>query len=91
MLLGIDVANGKIKWQFTTEGYKKNRLRYFKEDDTFRDDIMTIIKTPADFIGMEYNLGAIFSTPALSGDRLVVTTTEASVYCLILIPAKAIK
>jgi eukaryotic-like serine/threonine-protein kinase len=81
-LFGIDLREGKIKWTFTTDGYNTNHLRYFKADDNFRDDIMSILKTPVDFIGMEYKLGAIFSTPAISKDHLVVSTTEGYIYCL---------
>jgi len=82
-LFGIDLRNGKVKWVYHTPGYEKNHLDYFKPDDTFRDDIMTLIKTPIDFIGMEYRLGAIFSTPAIYQDQLIFSTTEGSVYSLI--------
>ena len=81
-LFGVDLKDGKVKWTFTTESYQANHLKYFKPDDTFRDDIMNIIKTPADFIGMEYNLGAIFSTPAIANDHMVVSSTDGFVYCL---------
>ena len=81
-LFGIDLKDGKIKWVYTTEGYAKNRLNYFKPDDSFRDDIMNVIKTPADFIQMEYTLGAIFSTPAITNDLMIVTSTDGAIYCL---------
>ena len=81
-LYGIDLKNGDIKWVFSTEGYQTHHLKYFKSDDTFRDDIMNFIKTPADFIGMEYTLGAIFSTPAISDNYLVVSSTDGTLYCL---------
>ncbi|WP_276372025.1 PQQ-binding-like beta-propeller repeat protein [Chryseolinea sp. H1M3-3] len=81
-LFGIDLIEGKVKWVYTTENYQKHHLKYFKPDDSFRDDIMNFIKTPADFIGMEYNLGAIFSTPAISHDRLLFTSSESTIYCL---------
>ncbi len=81
-LFGIDLREGKIKWVFTTENYQKNHLKYFKPDDSFRDDITSFIKTPADFIGMEYNVGAIFSTPAITGDRILFTSSDRTIYCL---------
>ncbi len=81
-LYGIDLKSGDIKWVFNMEGYQAHHLKYFKSDDTLRDDIMNFIKTPADFIGMEYKLGAIFSTPAISDNYLVVSSTDGTLYCL---------
>jgi outer membrane protein assembly factor BamB len=81
-LFGIDLKNGKVKWVYETQGYDANHLDYFKPDDTFRDDIMNFIKTPADFIGMEYRLGAIFSSPAIYGNQFIFSTTEGSLYSL---------
>lgn len=80
-LFGIDLKDGKIKWVYATESYAKNHLKYFKPDDNFRDDIMNFIKTPVDFIQMEYSLGAIFSTPALTDDRMLITSTDGTIYC----------
>ncbi|HEX6226610.1 MAG TPA: PQQ-binding-like beta-propeller repeat protein [Chryseolinea sp.] len=81
-LFGINLKNGSMKWVFTTPGYQKNHLKYFKADDSFRDDISNLIKTPADFIGMEYSLGAIFSSPAISNGQIVFGSTDGTVYCL---------
>jgi outer membrane protein assembly factor BamB len=81
-IYGIDRKNGSIKWVFTTEGYNSNHLKYFNPDDTFRNDISNLIKTPADFIGMEYKLGAIFSTPAINETFIVVSSTDGNIYCL---------
>lgn len=49
---------------------EKNRLKYFKEDDAYRDDIYSIIKSNEHFLEVEYELGGIFSTPAISNDFL---------------------
>lgn len=81
-LFGIDLKNGKIKWEYTTVGYQAHHQKFFKPDDSFRDDITEMIKTPADFIGMEYTVGAIFSTPLIHYDQLLFSTTEGTVYCL---------
>lgn len=81
-LYGIDLKGGEIKWVFSTDGYQTHHLKYFKADDSFRDDIMNIIKTPSDFIGMEYKLGAIFSSPAFFNDRMLISSTEGILYCL---------
>ena len=80
-LHGIALRDGVIKWSIATDGHNSNRDRYFKPDDSFRDDITKVIKTPADFIEMEYALGAIFSTPAIARDKLLVTSTDGSLYC----------
>jgi outer membrane protein assembly factor BamB len=85
-LFGIDARTGNIRWVFATDGYQANRTRYFKEDDSFRDDIWSILKAPPHWIQAEYRMGGIFSTPAVAADWLVVTTTEGTVYGLKRVP-----
>jgi eukaryotic-like serine/threonine-protein kinase len=79
---GIDARTGEKKWTMTTDGYEKNRLKYFKEDDSYRDDIYQIIKSSEHFLEVEYELGGIFSTAAITTDLIVFTSTEGVVYCL---------
>jgi outer membrane protein assembly factor BamB len=78
----LDRKTGKSIWTFETDGYQKNRLKYFKQDDTYRDDIYSIIKSNEQFVDVQYELGGIFSTPVIQGDYLIFTSTEGSVYCL---------
>ena len=80
-VFGIDLRDGKIKWSLTTDSHSAQRRKYFLADDVFRDDIIKIIKTPVDFIAMEYALGAIFSTPAIADNRLIVSSTDGTLYC----------
>ena len=68
-------------WTVAMDGYQKNHLKYFKPDDTFRDDIFEIVKSDEAFIDVEYDLGAIYSTPVITGDLLIVTSTDGNVYC----------
>ena len=82
MFFSFDKKTGAIKWAFATDGYNTNHLRFFKADDTYRDDIGRILKSPAHFIAAEYAMGGIFSTPAIAGDVIVVTTSEGIVYGL---------
>jgi eukaryotic-like serine/threonine-protein kinase len=79
---GLDAKTGKTVWTITTEGYEKNRLKYFKEDDSYRDDIYQIIKSNEHFLEVEYELGGIFSTAAIDENHIVFTSTEGIVYCL---------
>lgn len=79
---GIDLATGAIQWTFTTDGYRQNRLKYFREDDSYRDDIYEIIKSNEQLVDVVCELGGIFSTPAISGSLMFITSTEGSVYCL---------
>ena len=78
----LDLKTGAIRWTFVTDGYNQSRDRYFKSDDAFRDDIGAIIRVPEDFLTMYYRMGAIFSRPAVSGNRLVVGSLDGTVYCL---------
>jgi eukaryotic-like serine/threonine-protein kinase len=81
-LHGIDFKTGEKIWTFETDGYKKNHLKYFKEDDSYRDDIYSIIKSNKQFLDVEMELGGIFSSPALAHGYLVFTSTEGVIYCL---------
>lgn len=81
-LYALDRKTGSIKWVFATDGYKANHLRYYKQNDSYRDDIYNIFKSSLDLIKAEYNMGGIFSTPVISGDMMILTTTEGIVYGL---------
>jgi outer membrane protein assembly factor BamB len=81
-LHAVDRKTGVIKWSFATDGYTANHLKYFKPDDTYRDDIGSVLKAAPNWIAAEYSMGGIFSTPAISGDMMVITTTEGVVYGL---------
>jgi outer membrane protein assembly factor BamB len=81
-LFSIDVRNGTILSTFATDGYEANHLKYFKPDDSFRDDIFEIVKSDEAFIDVEYEIGAFFSTPAISGEFLIVTSADGTVCCL---------
>ena len=78
---GIDLKTGKIIWTIELESYKKNHLSWLKEDDSYRDDIGKLIKTPLDMLVMYGQLGGVFGKPAISGDRIVVAGYDGWVYC----------
>jgi outer membrane protein assembly factor BamB len=78
----IDLKTGNTEWIFATERYTQNKSKYFKADDSFRDDIGKVIKSPIDFIQMEYNVGAFFSTPSISTNALIVSSADGNVYAL---------
>jgi outer membrane protein assembly factor BamB len=81
-LHGIDMNSGADKWVFVTDAYKKNHLKYFKEDDSFRDDIYSIIKSNEQYLDAQVELGGIFSTPLIQGNFIFFTSTEGALYCL---------
>ncbi|MBI5214925.1 MAG: PQQ-binding-like beta-propeller repeat protein [Ignavibacteriae bacterium] len=81
-LFGFDLKSGAVKWNFTVDGYSKNHLNYLKDDDTYRDDIGSILTSNDAVLTMYNDLGAIFSTPAVTEDKLVITSSDGNVYCL---------
>jgi outer membrane protein assembly factor BamB len=81
-LHGICLDSGKKIWSFETDSYKKNRFKYFKADDSYRDDIYTIIKSNEHFLEVECELGGVFSTPYLSDDYLIFSGSDGVLYCL---------
>jgi outer membrane protein assembly factor BamB len=81
-LHGIDLQTGEKIWSFETDGYKKDRFNYFKEDDSYRDDIYSIIHSSEHFLQVECELGGIFSTPCMSGDFIIFSSAEGTIYCM---------
>ncbi|MBL7922735.1 MAG: PQQ-binding-like beta-propeller repeat protein [Bacteroidia bacterium] len=78
----VSAVDGKGVWTFCTQGYTENRFKYFKEDDRYRDDIYSIIRSDEHFLDVECELGGIFSTVLSTGHYMVFSSTEGAVYCL---------
>lgn len=72
---------GEILKIYTSETYLAHRLDYFKEDDTFRDDIYSILHSNEDLIEAEYKVGGFYSTPAIASEYLLLSSTDGSIYC----------
>lgn len=81
-IFAIDSKTGAIRWTFVTDGYTANHDTYFKADDSFRDDLYKYIKNNVDYINAQLKWGAVFSSPAVSGDYMVITSTDGTIYCL---------
>ena len=81
-VFGIDMKTGAIRWAFTTDGYNLHHHKYFKPDDTLRDDIYKIIRNNTEYINAQLNWGAVFSTPAISNNIMIITSTDGTIYCL---------
>jgi outer membrane protein assembly factor BamB len=81
-LHGINIKTGEKTWSFETETYKTNSTKYFKPDDSYRDDIYSIIKSNEEFLADQCELGGIFSTPYVSDNLIIFTSTNGYLYCL---------
>ena len=81
-LHGINLRSGRILWNYETDSYQEKRLKYFKPDDTYRDDIYSLIKSNEQFLDVECELGGIFSTPCISDDLIIFSSTNGTIYCL---------
>ena len=81
-LLGVDLKTGAVKWTFTNDASRTHQANYFKVTGDYRDDIGRLLPFPEDQLNMYQQLGAVFSTPALSDDLLVVTCYDGTVYAL---------
>jgi outer membrane protein assembly factor BamB len=81
-LHGIDLKSGKVLWSYNTDSYLKNRFRYFKPDDSYRDDIYSIIRSNEQFLDVECELGGIFSTPCIDDNSIIFSSTNGTIYCL---------
>jgi len=84
-LYAINLKTEKVAWSFDTDGRKKNGATYTKSDGTPKDE--------AAFFDFFYNdmiegvakmmsVGAVLSSPAVSGDTVIFGSTDGSVYAL---------
>lgn len=81
-VFGVDKRSGRIAWEWATDGHRANKQAYYTTDETFRSDIAKILTSPSQWIQAEYKMGGIFSTPAVSGNMMIITSTEGVVYGL---------
>jgi outer membrane protein assembly factor BamB len=81
-VFALDRKTGAVRWTFATDGYNANHEKYFNADDSFGAGLFKVVRNSADLIPLEYKMGGIFSAPAVSGDMMVITTTEGIVYGL---------
>lgn len=79
---GVSLKTGKKIWSFETNSYLSSRSKYFKEDDSYRDDIYSIILSNEQFLEVECELGGIFSAPVIISNFLVFSSTNGKVYAL---------
>ena len=79
-IYGIEITTGKIIWTINSPLFEKNKSNYFKEDESYRDDISSVIRKNDDFLEMYYKLGAIFSTPLIYNNNLFITSTDGGIY-----------
>jgi outer membrane protein assembly factor BamB len=79
-LLAVDPKTGALKWAFNTDGHTANHDKYFKNDDTYKDELL--FRAPVEWIAAEYKMGGMWSTPLVVGDKIIITTAEGIVYCL---------
>jgi len=78
----VDINSGADKWIITTDAHKRNHLKYFKEDDSYREDIYSIITSNEEFLDAQVALGGIFSTPLIHHGYIFFSSTEGALYCL---------
>jgi outer membrane protein assembly factor BamB len=81
-LHGKNLKTGAEVWSFATDTYQKARFKYFKQDDSYRDDIYDIIKSNEQFLDVEVEMGGVFSTPWISANQLIFSSTNGTIYCL---------
>lgn len=78
----VGLATGDILWSIETDGSKQGYPQYFKAGNVYRDDIQSIIRKNEDFYTLYLKMGAIFSTPGISGEHIVFSSLDGNIYCL---------
>lgn len=81
--LALDRRTGEIRSSFETDGLTRHGPGYFKTGGrAVKEDFYAIVGTPEGYIEALHKLGAIFSTPVYTHDRLYITSTDGTVYCV---------
>jgi outer membrane protein assembly factor BamB len=73
-------ADGAAVDSFLTPEYINNRSTYFKENDTYRDDIYSIITSNEQFLDVQIQLGGFFTSVAVHNDTLFAVSSSGTVY-----------
>ena len=82
-LHALDLKTGEIKWTFKTDGYLSNQKEFFPDENkVVKNDFYAYVKSPEGYIAALYQLGAIFSKPAISENLIILSSTDGKVYCL---------
>lgn len=80
-VIAVDLRNGKTVWSTNLESHKSNHDKWLKSDGNFREDVGSRLRTPLDILGLYHDMGAVFSSPVLAGDKLIVAGYDGWVYC----------
>jgi eukaryotic-like serine/threonine-protein kinase len=81
-LFAIDLNTGKILWTFEGESYKKNRNEYFTASEEHKPEALSKFSDFSMVVKMYHDLGAIFGSPACSGNVIIYAGTDGMVYTL---------
>lgn len=81
-LLGVNRTDGVLKYSFSVDGYNANHLQYLKPDDTYRDDIGSLIKSGDDYITFCTKLGSVMAKPVVIGNKIIFSSMDGNIYCL---------
>ena len=81
-LYGVDYLTGEVKWEFQTEGCRKNYYTIYDENDTFRDDFELYT---ANYIKAEnqiHTLGSILCTPVIDNGHIFFGSSDGNMYAV---------
>lgn len=81
-VFGLNKTTGEKVFDFTTLGYRQNKETYFKEDDTYRDDIYSIIKKNEDFLLLYQKMGAVIAKPLVLGNTIIISSMDGNIYAV---------
>ena len=85
-LYAVDVASGKVVWEFQTESSKQDVLQFLNPDRTRKNDIA--VPGFGDFEDMyvywfkNFSLGAIVSSPVIDKGVVYFTSTDGFLYAI---------
>jgi outer membrane protein assembly factor BamB len=84
-LYAVNVNNGNVLWSYATDSNKVNHDKYFTREEQFNQySISLLTQDLGKQVAIFYEMGGIFSKPAVKDRLLVFTSSEGSVNCLIL-------
>ena len=82
VLRGANIADGKILFEYRTDGNIDNRDNVYGTDGKFRTGFELYGKDYLDSERIIHTLGAILSTPVVKDNRIYFGSSDGGVYCV---------
>jgi outer membrane protein assembly factor BamB len=80
ILRGVDFKSGELKWQFQTDGSRKNYNKIYNAEGKFIEGFELYGKNYLESERLIHTLGSILSTPIIEGNVVFFGSSDGTIY-----------